>query len=249
MDAGLDSLGGVELCSDLESKIWHNVTEPSTLVSDDPTISATSHFIIFLLRPSCSVDVPLHLKADISREEAMAIVAMDARLASARAADDASRPVLLNGCNVDWQQIYYGDPKPQFDVFLEGVKQFDTTAFGFSHKEASTMDPQQRMLLQSTGCILSTTSTDSLDRSRVFVGVSSLDDDRLQLKYNGRQISDYRAISGAISVTSGRLSYTYRLRGPACTGDVACSSFHMAMLSSTTQRCPAAVNAGINIVL
>jgi acyl transferase domain-containing protein len=57
----------------------------------------------------------------------------------------------------------------------------------------------------------------------VFVGVSQLEYARITLQ-QGVAINAYYATGAHLSVTSGRLAYTFGLRGPALTVDTACSS-------------------------
>jgi hypothetical protein len=62
------------------------------------------------------------------------------------------------------------------------------------------------------------------DRSSgVFVGVSQLEYARITLQ-QGVSISAFYATGAHLSVTSGRLAFTFGLRGPAVTVDTACSS-------------------------
>lgn len=86
----------------------------------------------------------------------------------------------------------------------------------------------------------------------MFVGVSSMDYQKLSSRY-ARSVTAYSATGVALNVTSGRLSYTFGLKGPAVTVDTACSSSlvsaHTAYMSLLLGHCSQAVNCGVNLTL
>ena len=83
-------------------------------------------------------------------------------------------------------------------------------------------------------------------------GMSSNDYARLAAKHI-QGVTAYSATGTALSVVSGRVSYTMRLKGPAVTMDTACSSslvsLHMAFNSLLAQQASLAINAGVNLML
>ncbi|EGB04072.1 hypothetical protein AURANDRAFT_5813, partial [Aureococcus anophagefferens] len=62
----------------------------------------------------------------------------------------------------------------------------------------------------------------------------------------------YSATSGALSVASGRVSYTLRLTGPCLTSDTACSSslvaLHLAASSMKLEECTVAAATGVGML-
>ena len=58
----------------------------------------------------------------------------------------------------------------------------------------------------------------------VYVGVSQLEYARISLESGPAALNTYYATGAHLSIASGRLSYTYGLKGPAMTVDTACSS-------------------------
>lgn len=68
-----------------------------------------------------------------------------------------------------------------------------------------------------------------------------------------RGVTAYSATSTALSVVSGRLSYTFRLKGPAASVDAACSSSlvatHFAFNSLLDRQSSLALSAGVNLAL
>ncbi|GAX72979.1 hypothetical protein CEUSTIGMA_g431.t1, partial [Chlamydomonas eustigma] len=131
----------------------------------------------------------------------------------------------------------------RFGSFLESAELFDATAFGLSKAEATLMDPQQRLLLESFAMLRyddhqqtassvpsSTTATSTAFAPQssspivgVYVGVSQLEYARMILDQRV-PVNAYYATGAHLSVTSGRLSFAFGLRGPAITVDTACSS-------------------------
>lgn len=125
-----------------------------------------------------------------------------------------------------------------FGSFLSGVDQFDPAAFHLSASEATLMDPQQRLLLESFAEAHSVfhewdewdSHTFGSDRPAVngssikqqfgvYVGVSQLEYARITYE-TGTNLNAYYATGAHLSVTSGRIAYSFGLKGPALAGTV-----------------------------
>jgi acyl transferase domain-containing protein len=148
----------------------------------------------------------------------------------------------------------------QFGIFLDSVDLFDAAAFGVSAPEAAMMDPQQRLLMQLTAEVLSTNrsstfslqSTSEAGSAGVFIGVSSMDYNKVVLRTTGG-VTPYSATGASLSVTAGRLSYSFAMSGPSVAIDTACSSSlvaaHAAINGLKLAQCASAVTGGVNIML
>ena len=148
-----------------------------------------------------------------------------------------------------------GEMYVRFAGLLDSVHLFDAPAFALSASEALVLDPRQRLVLESTAeCFLQWTKP-LLDPEGtpcgVFVGVAA--DDYKQLASKALGVTAYTGTGTANSVVSGRVSYTFGLRGPAMSLDTACSSslvaIHSAVSALSLGSCVSAAGGGINLLL
>jgi polyketide synthase 5 len=120
----------------------------------------------------------------------------------------------------------------KWGAFIDDVTGFDPDFFGINEREATAMDPQHRMLLETcwdateqagfTPSSLSGTSTG------VFIGMSH-DDYAMVTSDAGAYDQAYAFTGTPFSMASGRVSHALGLRGPALTTDTACSSSMVAV--------------------
>ncbi|MFF0457525.1 SDR family NAD(P)-dependent oxidoreductase [Nocardia africana] len=125
--------------------------------------------------------------------------------------------------------------------FLHSAGEFDPAFFGISPNEATTMDPQQFLLLE--------TSWEALERSGV--DVKSLRGSATGV-FTGLMYHDYPANANAGSIASGRVSYVFGFEGPSVTVDTACSSslvaMHLAAGSLRSGECDLALAGGVTVM-
>ena len=141
-------------------------------------------------------------------------------------------------------------------AFLENVDQFDADFFGIAPREAASMDPQQRMLLEISWEALENSghapATLAGARAGVYLGISNGDYGR-SLFARMDLIDAYASSGNAYSVAAGRLSYFLGLRGPSMAVDTACSSslvaLHLACQGLRLGECDLALAGGINLIL
>ena len=162
------------------------------------------------------------------------------------------------------EELYDPDPdapgkmSTRYGGFLafECVADFDAAFFSISQREALSLDPQQRLLMEVASEALEHAGqpADRLVGSRtgVFIGISTAD--YLQRASRDRSAIDaYLASGNSHSVASGRLSYLLGLQGPSVSVDTACSSslvaVHLACQSLRLGECGLALAGGVNVIL
>ncbi len=206
-----------------------------------------------------------------ARHEPIAIVGMGVRTPG-----DASDPAALwellrdgrdaiTDTPVDrWDNAVLFHPDPdapgkvstRFGGFMRDVDLFDANFFGVSRREAESMDPQHRILLEVTW--------DALERAGIapdrlagtdasfFLGIANSDYWRA-LYADPALIDVYAGMGGALSVASGRLAYFFGTHGPTMSIDTACSSslvsLHLACQSLRLGETSLAVAGGVSLIL
>lgn len=137
------------------------------------------------------------------------------------------------------------------------IKQFDAEFFNILPREAISLDPQERLLLElvvesieNAGIHLQDL-TDSL--SGVFVGISYHDYETYMFRNGKEEDVDLYTLTGNLSsINIGRLSYVLGLNGPSIALDTACSSsisaMHLACQSLRNRECEVAFAGGVNVI-
>jgi len=141
--------------------------------------------------------------------------------------------------------------------FVGNLQKFDASFFNISAREAASLDPQQRLLME--------VSWESLENSGtvpgrwagrsvgVFIGMSSQDYAQHLSARDETEIDAYLATGNSHSAAAGRLSYALGFTGPSLVVDTACSSslvsLHLACQSLRNQECDMALAGGVNRIL
>jgi acyl transferase domain-containing protein len=141
--------------------------------------------------------------------------------------------------------------------FIPHLQTFDAHFFNIAPREAISLDPQQRVLLEVCWEALENSGIppDNLSGSStgVFVGICGNDYWHQLLKRDPNEIDAYLITGNTHSTASGRLSYFLGLNGPSLSVNTACSSslvaIHLAMASLRNQECNLAIVGGVNRII
>lgn len=167
---------------------------------------------------------------------------------------DTDRVIRFLGENID-------DYSYEIGGFLKDIDKFDPAFFTLSPKEASLMDPNQRLFLQEAWRAIEDAGYGGNKlhdtRTGVFVGYSpdsDMEEDYRALIRKAAPDQEGLAVAGNLkSIIASRISYLLNLKGPSMTVDTACSSslvaIHLACQSLRSGDVEMAIAGGVKISL
>ena len=272
---GFDSVGLVELAEKLSTR--YGITLPPSVFFGYATVAELTRYLLEDYRevmealygqtepvPERAISRPKVTKprqdpSDTARpsgnDEPIAIIGLSGLFPDARNLEQMW-DILVNG-----REAVGKIPSDRFDPdkyargvwtcgCVPGVFEFDPLFFEISPNEARSMDPRQRLLLQTAWNALEDAglgqSHPAAGRIGMFVGV-----EQNNFKEFSRDI--YHITSNHNAVLASRLSYFLDLDGPVMSINTACSSgltaVHQACLSLRNNECETALAAGVNLIL
>lgn len=201
----------------------------------------------------------------------IAVIGMGCRLPGGINSPDKLWESLVRGDNLvteippdRWDVDEFYDPEPgvpgrtvsRWGGFVDDVAGFDAEFFGIPEREATSIDPQHRLLLETAWEAVEHAGLDPASLSGsptgVFIGLSH--QDYLVLNVLAGDLAGPYASTGLInSVASGRIAHTLGLQGTAMTVDTACSSglltVHMACRNLHDGESDLALAGGVALLL
>jgi polyketide synthase PksN len=165
--------------------------------------------------------------------------------------------------NERWDYRLYYDPDKnkkgktysKWGGFIDDVDKFDPLFFNISPREASYIDPQERIFLETAWHTIEdagyTREKLSKDSVGVFVGVMFG-----QYQFFGIEESmkgNVLGLSSSYASIANRVSYCLNLKGPSMGIDTMCSSsltaIHIAIQNILSGECDIAIAGGVNVII
>lgn len=132
--------------------------------------------------------------------------------------------------------------------FIDGVAEFDPRFFKISPREASSIDPQERLILQHAWLAI---EDGGYTRERLQIPRENTQNGQVGV-YVGVMYGEYK-LSGSLASIANRVSYFLDLHGPSMTLDTMCSSsltaLHLACLDLKSGRTDLALAGGVNVTV
>ncbi len=275
--AGMDSLMTEELQEKLQADIGNLYKFPSTLAFDYPSVQKlTLYFeehIFPLIGIKAIVQKTAPTKATVEKDR-IAIIGLSCRFPGGANDPQAFWDLMKQGLDGitevpqerwDIDTVYDPDPETPGKMYVRrggfldvSIDTFDANFFEISPREAESMDPQQRLILEVAWEALERACINPLSLNGsptgVFLGVCTHDYSDLISKSKSLEDSNvYLATGNASSILAGRLSYFLGLQGPCLALDTACSSsivaIHTACKNLQSEECQLALAGGVNVIL
>lgn len=252
-ELGIDSLMALELRARLNDALGGVYTASNTIAFDYPIAEdLATHLVEALegaggetqMEPSAAPDPRSPARTAVA-EDAVAIVGMACRFPGAddlsaywRLLDTAASGVSeQRDGSGSWSGLQgdaaAGEPVYQRGAFVGGIDQFDASFFRVSPIEARNMDPQLRLLLETSWHALEDAWVDPGrlrgSRAGLYAGIG-LSEYQDMMGAQGTPIT-YPGVNGGMGI--GRVAFALGVEGPALPFEVACASSLVALHQAT----------------
>ncbi|HEX6969188.1 MAG TPA: SDR family NAD(P)-dependent oxidoreductase [Micromonosporaceae bacterium] len=254
--ARLPALPAVDVATPATVDPGRSVAAPPVPVAHGPGASESG-----TARPRANVADPV---------EPIAIVGMAGRFPGADSVEELWRLLLDGRDGVGpvppdrWDAAALHDPDPvsvgtvttDQGGFLRDIVRFDAGFFDIPAREADSLDPQHRLLLECAWHALEDAGIDATSlrgsRTGVFVGISNSDYARILERGGLAGLDAYFGTGTSLNAAAGRIAYLLGLHGPALAVDTACSSslvaIHLAVRSLRSGESEMALVGGVNVI-
>ena len=198
------------------------------------------------------------------RTEPIAIVGAACRFPGGANSPEQFYQILLGGNdaigevpNGRWRRSNHEEQAARWGAFLHDIDAFDAQFFGISPREAILLDPQQRILLETSWEALERAgqrpNRNAASSTGVFMGISTSDYMLLGTQRDPNEFELYDITGNGHCFPAGRLSYVFGFQGPCFAVDTACSSSlvatHLACQSLRLRECDMALAGGTQLMI
>ncbi|PJD95562.1 MAG: hypothetical protein CK426_09295, partial [Legionella sp.] len=236
------------------------------------TLNKLIQFILTTLHPNQSIDQPQLMISTVGknksqREEDIAIIGMNFILPSGvESKEDLIEKLVskysfvqdIPRSRFDCSSLYDPDPRKEGMIyttkgcFIDSPYAFDAAHFRISPREAQYMDPQIRLLLETSYDALDESCQNDLEGSLTGVYIGGMNQD-FTFILNEMPLNTSYVMGNGLSALSGRLAYYYGFEGPVLTIDTMCSSslvsVCLAVKGLRNRDCNLALAGGANLIL
>ena len=207
-----------------------------------------------------------------SYQEPIAIIGFSCRFPGGATDPEKFWDILAQGRNAwsevplerfDWKSFYHPSPENGGTTHSIGghfldqdIAAFDASFFGISPLEASAIDPQQRLQLESAYEALEASGIplESIKGSNTGVYIATFSHDYEMIQYKEPTETAKYTITGVGSaIASNRISYLFDLKGPSMSIDTGCSgsmvALHQACQSLRCGESDMGIVGAVNLIL
>lgn len=163
---------------------------------------------------------------------------------------------MVNDDERRWPAGLFDLPARMGKIKDDDLMNLDAQFFKCNQKQAECMDPQMRMLLETTHEAIIDAGVNPQDlrgsRTGVYIGVSNAESETYWCK-DADVVNGYGLTGCSRAMFANRISFTFDFKGPSYAVDTACSSSLFAMDQAFADiksgRCDSAIVAGTGVIM
>ena len=268
-ELGLDSLMAVEFATRIQQQVGSGFAIPPTLAFDYPSVAKLTEHLMELIDSIPAAEESIAIQAT-TVEDSVAIIGLGCRFPGANGIEEywdllrEGRDGTIDIPEERWDLDELYDPEPKQGKmyvkrggYLPDIGEFDADFFGLSEQDAIWMDPQHRMLLETSWHAMEDAGVvpDQLtDRQvGVYMGIMSTDYAQIREQIAPGDLEGSQGAGLSHSAGVGRLSFLFGFEGPGVAVDTASSSSLVAVCQAARAlldgECNLALAGGVNAIL